>query len=196
MKYLLCALLACSMIACSTVPTVAPAPSVAPVRASNALAIQSIKRVQQSSKEVTARIKSGQDALAKGDTELAKTEFEQAFTISGIVDKSASEAAEAAAKTAAQIGALEQEINTHHENEKRLAALAEKYKGFWESGHKWWGLGAVVLGVAILTKHLFILAAVLVLLCVLLWGLSMVFPALSPVLFAVIGPIKQLFRKR
>lgn len=81
--------------------------------------------------------------------------------------------------TDGKLKVLSGEIETAHKNEQTLAGQVKKYKGFWDAGHKYWGIGAIGLGIGLLFKHLLIAAAVLLALGVGLYIASFFFPVIS-----------------
>jgi hypothetical protein len=123
---------------------------------------------------------------AKEHLGLAKQENIQAWDEANKAYNKAHEAEQRAAETDKQIDITKGQIKVAHDNEKRLGGLVAKYEPFWIQGHKWWGIGAIGLGVGILVKHLFVTIAVVLLLIVAGLVLAFFFPFLIP-LFRMIG---------
>ena len=78
-----------------------------------------------------------------------------------------------------QIDGLQEDIKKAHDNEQTMANEVAKMKPFWDKGHKYWGIGAIMLGFGILVKHLLILTAFLILLGLAIWILSFFVPWLK-----------------
>lgn len=94
-----------------------------------------------------------------------------------------------------QIFTLGTQIQVSHDNEAKCCTEATKFRAFYDSGHRLWGLGAIGLGISILGRHILITLAFLAALCLLIWGLSLVFPALAPFVSIGWGFVSRLWRK-
>lgn len=77
----------------------------------------------------------------------------------------------------------------------KVAAERDKYKKFWDTGHKYFGFGAIALGLGILFRNILIAILALVVLAGIFFALSFVFPALGPLVSLGLKPIKALIAK-
>ncbi len=132
---------------------------------------------------------------AKEELALGREQFAQAAQHAQDADKRADEAEQHARDTESSAQALQKQIDAHQKNEELLAGQVKKYKPFWDTGHKLWGIGAIGLGIGILLKHIFILIAVVLVLVLILWALSFAFPVIRPAFMLIEAFFASLFTR-
>jgi hypothetical protein len=94
-----------------------------------------------------------------------------------------------------QITDLSGQIEKAHKNEQDLARYNAYAKPIIEQVNRWWGIGGILYGFKVLSRHLFILIAVLAVLAVGVFALSFVFPAIMPFIRMTGSFIGMFFRK-
>lgn len=103
---------------------------------------------------------------------MAKIQFNNALAQIAISDGRASVAEGQVKYLLESLRVLDLEIKDHVDNERKLADEVENMRPIYKLATSWYGIGAIVLGVGLLVKHLFILAIALLGLALLLWLLS------------------------
>lgn len=98
----------------------------------------------------------------------AISKWSESETHIALADQRAQEAIDHALVTDHRADMLQVDLDQHYENEKRLSSMVNQYKPFWDTGHKWWGIGAIGLGLGILLKHALITVAILAIAAILI----------------------------
>jgi preprotein translocase subunit SecF len=134
---------------------------------------------------------------AQGFVQEAMVEFDQARAESKSADDRAAEAIKRATESEAHssetdvlLENLQKEIKKAHDHEQQLADKVKPLQDFWDKAHDHWGLGAFVLGFQILRHNLLVLLGVIIVVMLVLFGLSLAFPAVGAVLAIAGGFIK------
>lgn len=212
----LCFLLLFALASCAS-PQVTSKPDVAPVRSSTVEARKAIVSTKEHVEASHKGILEGQEALREVDSLLTKLVpnlkpenkeeglqlKDKISAVASALERSKAEnelawefvakAQDKTDETLTRIEPLEKAIKTSHKNEVELAQKLTKYEAFWTSGHKWFGLGAIALGVGLILKHLFIGLAILVVLGILL---AIFFPAVLPILRTTFGAAWSWIRRK
>jgi hypothetical protein len=123
---------------------------------------------------------------ARDNAIVARTENQKIKTYVEWADQEIARAWQYAAETKAAAEQTGRDINDAYEREKACAKKVEYMEPFWVAGHKWFGLGAIWLGVQMLLKNLLVLAIVLVVLSGLIWLATLAFPWLK-IPLAIVG---------
>jgi hypothetical protein len=209
MKWLLLASLV--LVGCATPSGVTPKPDIRPVIVSHQKAQASVGKSQK----YVSQIKSSQakvgESIQKAVSSLDK--FTGASTAVEDAKKSLADAQNALsesqgyaawadtelgnawryeADTGEKITTLSGQIDQAHKHEQELADYEAKTKPVIDQVNKWWGLGAFVYGAKVLSRHLFILAAVVAVIALALFALSFFFPAIGLAFGAVRGVLNKV----
>ncbi len=181
------------LVACGTAPKRFIAPSTAAVHQNITEARTQISSAKNRAGNAKATIKEVREIVKDNpDLVLRLTKAENELDS---LTQDLLRADTAAATAEAKLKEADGQIAKLAANANSVAAERDKYKAFYDSGHKYFGLGAIGLGVGILAKHLLILTGVLILCGLLIFGLSLIFPFLGPIVAVGTGFISGIFRK-
>lgn len=133
----------------------------------------------------------------------AKVKVEQQDKVLKEESRRAQQAEQTVSQQSGQIGKLGGEIDTAHKNESAAVEFNKYSKPIIDQVNSYWGLGAFLYGFKVLARHLLILAAVLIVAALIVFGLSFAFPPIGAflrtageVIAAFIRKIGDRFRRK
>ena len=173
------------LVGCAT-PRIAPRftqPSTQPIAASNARAVSNVKAAKKQLQVITVS-----NPAIKLQLEDVSNRLDQALDDLG-------ESEVARLKLEAELKAQTAKGNQLADNYDKLSAKVQNQDKIIAQDKKWLGIGRIFYGFVDLARHLLILAAAIVVLCLALWVLSFFFPMVGIALSVMFGFVRRIFTR-